>query len=368
MKTIGVVINPIAGMGGSVGLKGTDGLFDEALRRGAHPKAHEKMKLALEEIKNMMGEIRVVTPSGAMGGDLARTLGFSTEIVYESAAVTSSADTKYAVQTVSQHGVDLLLFAGGDGTARDVYEALHADIPCIGVPAGVKIHSPVYALNPTRAGTLAGLYLDGKVKRLKEEEVLDIDEAAYRAGKVRTQLYGLLKVPVDQRFMQSRKSGSPQSERSSQLEIASLLIGQMKADTLYIVGPGSTTKPVLEGLGLEKTIIGVDLILNRTLVKSDASEKDILDYLEKRPGHIIVTPTGGQGYLFGRGNQQISARVIRKVGKDNITIIATKNKLAELKGAPLYVDTGDPAVNADLTGHYKVITGHREKTICKVTH
>ena len=352
-------------MGGSVGLKGTDGVAAEAARLGAVRHSGDRAAAALKELLPFGEEMTVLCASGEMGESLVKGLGFPhVECVYETGAETTSDDTKRAAQAMKD--ADLLLFAGGDGTARDIFAALGDKAVAIGIPAGVKIHSPVYAIRPEAAGKLALKYLEGRCRHTYEAEVVDIDEAAYRDGRVSTSLYGYLTVPDERDYMQHGKAPSPVSEHAQQCAIADEMIDHLKPDTYYLVGPGSTTRTLMDELGLPDTLIGVDLICNRELVQSDLSEADILKRLDEKPTHLIVTPTGGQGYLLGRGNQQLSAKVLRRIGKENLHVLATKEKLFHLRGRALLVDTGDAEVDKMLCGYVRVIVDYQEEQMCRI--
>lgn len=363
MKTIALLVNPIAGMGGSVGLKGTDGVLEEAVRRGARQRAGLRAHLALEQLLPIKDEVRILCASGDMGETIAKELGFFTETVYQCTPYTSPQDTIAAAKAMSS--VSLLLFAGGDGTARDIVSS-GIQIPVIGIPAGVKIHSPVYAIRPEAAGELAVRFLKGSGRRLREAEVVDIDEAAYRDGIVRTSLYGYLSVPDDRDFLQHGKAASPPSEHSQQLSIADEMIERMQENAYYLVGPGSTTRTLMDELDLPNTLIGVDLICRKELVQSDLSESDILKRLDEKQTYLILTPTGGQGYLLGRGNQQISAEVMRRIGKERLFVLATKEKLFQLHDRPLLVDTGEAEVDQMLSGYVRAIVGYHEEQMVRI--
>ena len=364
MKTLGLIVNPIAGLGGSVGLKGTDGVAKEAMHRGAVPQAGARTERALRELLPMKDELVLLCAGGEMGEAVAKSLGFLVETIYSPPSHTSSLDTVAAARAMDS--CELLLFAGGDGTARDVVSS-GIQIPVIGIPAGVKIHSPVYALRPESAGRLALRFLRGRQMRLREAEVVDIDEAAYRQGRVSTNLYGYLNVPDGSDLLQHGKAASPESERSQQISIAHEMIERMRDGVYYLIGPGSTTRTLMRELNQPNTLIGVDLLLNKRLVQSDLCEGNILAALDRRETHLIVTPTGGQGYLFGRGNQQLSAAVLRRIGKERIHILATQEKLFQLSGRPLLVDTGDAKTDELLSGYYRVIVRYHEEQICRVS-
>lgn len=369
MKKLGFIINPIAGMGGRVGLKGTDGyeIYQRAKDLGAIPESPSRGITALEQLLPIKDEIEVVTCPGDMGENQARTLGFHTTLVTSiDNRMTDSKDTVEAAGIMFQQSVDLLMFAGGDGTARDISSSIGESLMVIGIPAGVKIHSAVYATSPRSAGELALKYLQDKVSSIKEVEVVDIDEAAFREGKVTTSLYGYLKIPFEKRYLQGRKTGTPLGEEASKEAIALRVIEDMQEDFLYIIGPGSTTRPIMEKLGLENTLLGVDVILNKKLIALDVTEKQLLEYSSNNRCKLIITPIGGQGYLFGRGNQQISPRVIGQIGKENIVVVSTKEKINSLDGNPFLIDTGDIKTDDYLKGYAKVITGYKERIIYKI--
>lgn len=366
-RKIGLIINPIAGMGGKVGLKGTDGMVQKALELGAVPQAFNRAKKALLELNSMKDELVIITASGQMGEDLSKELSFDTLCVYKSDnESTTSEDTIKAAKNIMAKGVDILIFVGGDGTARDIFKAVGLGCIVIGVPAGVKIHSPVYAQNPTKAGELTYKYVMGIIKQTKEVEVLDIDEEAYRKEIVNTRLYGYLTIPLKKELTQNRKSPSPFTEKAYQNFIALDVIDNMEENILYIIGPGTTTRAIMDKLQVSSSLLGIDIISNKKLILKDASENDILGLIKNRNAKIIITPTGGQGYVLGRGNHQLSPSVIRLIGVENIMIISTKEKINSLRGRPLLVDTGDDSCDKYLSGYKKIITGYRESIIYPV--
>ena len=401
MKKIGLIINPVAGMGGSVGLKGTDHVVEEALRRGAVPGSEKRAETALRELLPYKDELLICTGAGHMGGELAQRMGFRTEVLpvgTDTGAAKTPADTADTVisadlktpadidipaasafcfatagsdtialgKRLLKEQADLLLFAGGDGTARDIYQAVGTELVCVGIPAGVKIHSPVYAKNPGAAGKLAAMWMSGRIKRYEEKEVLDIDEDAYRGGHINTALYGYLKIPAERALTQNRKAPTPLSDEAAIESIAYEVTDHMEPDEVYLVGAGTTTRGVMKKLGLPNTLIGVDVVENGKVLENDAYGEQILSHIRGKRAKLILTVTGGQGFLFGRGNQQLTPEVIRTVGKENLIILATSSKLAELRGNPLLVDTGDDALNEELCGYYRVITGYKEYTVCRV--
>ena len=374
MKQLGLIVNPMAGIGGKVGLKGSDGdhIRSLALSLGARPEAPDKVIKALKLMKERNNEIQIIPCPGAMGEDEARAAGYD-PIVLDgiSTGNTSAADTQAAAAMLRAKSVDLIMFAGGDGTARDVCSVIGTGTPVLGIPAGVKIHSGVYGASPYRAGEAAAMYLGGSASMtLKDMEVMDIDEDAFREDRVSAKLYGYMTVPYERKLLQCAKAGSSMSERATIQSIASDIVSRMKEDEYYIIGPGSTTRGILEIQNLPATLLGVDVIRNGELVMQDANETDLIKLLEgdaKGRAHIIVTVIGGQGYVFGRGNQQLSARVIELVGKKNIDIVATEAKMIELDGKPLLVDTGDDRINQYLCGYKMVITSQNRTMVYKVS-
>ena len=371
---LGLIVNPIAGMGGSVGLKGTDtaAILSEARARGAEPQAARRAKVVLDALAAARPALELLAAPGAMGERIARETGLSPAVVgapaggETSAVETGPADTRAAALAMAAAGVRLILFAGGDGTARDMAAALGDRVPVIGVPAGVKMHSAVYATSPRAAADLALRTLGWNIEA-RPREVMDIDEEAFRAGAVSARLYGYLPVPHAPDLTQSVKAGGVSGDREALSGIAAEITRRMEAGRLYILGPGTTTRAVADALGLPKTLLGVDLVRDGAVVAADASEDDILRALAgSRPGAIVVTPIGGQGHFLGRGNQQIGARVVKAMGLDRLLVAATPEKLASLGGGTLHVDTGDADLDRALAGWRRVITGFGNEAVCRV--
>jgi len=370
IKKLGFIINPIAGIGGKVGLKGSDGLEiqKQAIALGAMPEASKRASQALQQIESLKPDLEILCFSGEMGEDIASDLGFRVKVMdYIRPGKTTSKDTRMAAQIMAENQVHLLVFVGGDGTARDIYDAVGEEQVVLGIPAGVKIHSAVFANNPLSAGELVLRYLQGGVP-IRENEVMDIDEEAFQEGKIISKLYGYLRVPYHRNLIQCMKSASSVSEKANLEGIAVEVIHHMKADCLYILGPGTTTRAITNWLKLPKTLLGVDLILNKVIIGMDVGEQDILrqiDYYcsQGKQASIVVTPIGGQGFVFGRGNQQISSQVIKKVGKKRTIIISTAEKIQSLEGKPLLVDTGDKELDKELSGYVRVLTGYREELV-----
>ena len=361
---IGFLINPIAGLGGSVGLKGTDGLVEEALQRGAKPVACERAKKCMQELELGASSV-ILTCSAEMGENAMINKSQRYEVVYSFAGDSTSEDTKNACKTFLEAGVDLLLFCGGDGTARDVYSVVGKDIPVIGIPAGVKMHSAVFAISPGGAAKIVEHFAAGKAE-LRDAEVMDTDEDAYRRNELRMKVFGYAQTPYEPLLVQQGKSlFQSVSEEKAKEEIARFACEFMAGDSLYIVGAGTTTHKIAEllGLGEEKTLLGVDAVKNRELVGKDLNERELLRLLENKkkkkgnPVKLLVSPIGAQGFVFGRGNQQLSAKVIEKVGVENVIVLATPHKLSETPF--LLVDTGSEELDKQLSGYMSVVCGYR---------
>ena len=360
-------------MGGRCGLKGTDGgeVLTRARALGAEPESPRRAVEALSRLVHLLGTVEILTVSGEMGEKEAFEAGFTPTVLVEADDTTTTGDdTRRATREMLAAGVDLLLFAGGDGTARDIFVSAGPDPVCLGVPAGCKIHSGVFGINPRNAGELAALYLQGKVTNVKQAEVLDIDEEVFRQGRVSAELFGYLTVPADRARTQGGKAGHAESDESALEGIARQLIDGMDTDTTYIFGPGSTVFGVKRRLSIEGTLLGVDVVRNNKLIAADATEHTLLELLGAEASanaKIVVTVIGGQGYIFGRGNQQISPRVVERVGRENIVVIATETKLAALGGRPLLVDTGIEKTDTLLCGYVRVITGYGKQIVARVS-
>lgn len=351
---IGVVVNPIAGMGGRVGLKGTDGKVEEARRLGAEPRAADRAREALEAVKAHRAGCTVVTYGGEMGEAVSRRVGFDPVVVgAPESSETSAADTREAVSAFVDRGVDVILFVGGDGTAVDVALALEeaaSAIPMLGVPAGVKVYSSVFGVNPRASGRIVATF-----EEVERREVVDLDEEAYREGRVETELKAIVTVPVGEE-VQSMK----QLAGGTVAGVVDGFVAEMEPGTLYILGPGSTVGEIKRELGFEGTPLGVDVWQDGEVVLEDANEQELLSVLAD-PAVIVVSPIGGQGFVFGRGNAQISPEVIKQC---DVEIVGSRRKLDELP--VLRVDTGDESVDESLRGWHRVRVGRVERRMMQI--
>lgn len=368
MRKIGFLINPIAGVGGRVGLKGSDGaeIQKKAKKLGAIPEAPRRALTALEIASSLIDKVIFLTAPGSMGEDVLRKTKFHYKVIGKlHGENTTAEDTVRIAKEIQDEQVELILFAGGDGTARNICQSIRMEVPVLGIPAGVKIHSAVYAYNSKNAGEALVNFCNAINMKYEEAEVMDIDEEAFRNGIVCAKLYGYMKIPVLHRYMQSVKSGG-YSEKESVLGIAEEVVQQMKPGVYYVIGPGTTTIPIMKKLNLPYTLLGMDIVRNRKLIKADATEKDIYELTRNEEVYIVLTVIGGQGHLFGRGNQQISPRILKNIGKKNCIVIATKSKLLNITSRKLTADTGDIDLDAELSGYVRIHTGYEESVMFKI--
>ena len=370
---LGLIINPYSGIGGALALKGSDGkeIREKALAMGAEKKANQKARLALDVLLPYKEQVKIFTAAGEMGGDLARNMGFEVEVVFQPASTqTEAEDTINTAEQLIQREVDLLLFAGGDGTARNICDVVGEAVPALGIPAGCKIHSGVYAITPKSAGRVTAMLLQGEIVSLSEAEVKDIDESAFRQGRVQARMYGEMRVPTELRYVQTVKMGGKESEELVLADIAAHVIDDMQdnPDTFYVMGSGSTVDAVMHELGLDNTLLGVDLVQDQQVIGRDLTEAQLLELIGDQPSKMVITLIGGQGHIFGRGNQQLSPQVINKVGRNNILLVATKTKLNALNGRPLITDTGDTQCDTSLSGIIPVITGYKDNVLYPIAN
>ena len=367
---LGLIVNPLAGMGGRVGLKGTDGLAEKARGLGATPASGEKAVRAMRRLAIAPAPVAIIAAHGAMGQAAAGRAGYLAELTdVVPHEVTEAADTVAAAREMAQRGVDVILFSGGDGTARDVFEAVGESVPVLGIPAGVKMQSAVFATSPEASGDMVAALasMTDRAKAVyRSSEVMDVDEESLRRGAISPRLYGYAKVPYLPLRLQNAKARQGALDDTAVSEAARRLAAEMDGGALYTVGAGRTAKRVVQALGFDGTLLGTDLVEGGRLIACDANERAILDRAADRPLKIIIGVVGGQGYVFGRGNQEISPQVIRRAGKSNITIIASQQKLVTLPDKRLLVDTGDVDLDRELAGFWRVLVGPTDEMVMKM--
>ena len=372
MTRVGLIVNPIAGMGGRVGLKGTDG--EAALARARQLRAPQEAPAravqALEVLASAADDLRILTCPADMGEHEASTAGLSPTVIVDPAAgPTTADDTRRAAREMVRRGVDLLLFAGGDGTARDILDAIGDTATSLGIPAGVKIHSAVFGSTPREAGRAALAFVRDGLGSTRSAEVMDIDEDAFRRGVAAARLYGYLEVPDDTARLQAAKDGGVESgELAPSGALAVAVAAKHGARRHLRHGPGQhhcrrhgRARPGGHPARRRRRERppGRRDRRGRAPISSNWS-------IDGRDARIVVTVIGGQGHILGRGNQQISPQVVRAVGPDKIIVAATRDKLASIRGRPLLVDTGDPALDSDLAGYTRVITGPGEYAMHRI--
>jgi len=367
-QKVGFLVNPIAGMGGAVGLKGTDGkkTLQEAIRKGAKSVSPQRGLRYLEEVQRRVKDIEFLIAPGKMGENIADQLKLEHELVGRIGRITRSEDSMRISRLMKRRRVDLIVFCGGDGTARDVLKGVGQDTPVLGVPAGVKVYSSVFAINPAAAAeSTVAFFGDHIPKRLGE--VVDVDEPAFRKNRLSLKLFGYLIIPDSGPLMQGSKSATGSSEDVELDAIAEYLQEEIDPAYTYVLGPGSTLDRIAKRLGVKKTPLGVDAVKgNGTLVGKDMDETALLNLVGKNPTRIVISPIGGQGFLFGRGNQQITPNVIRRVGIQNVTVVGSRSKIEALHPRRLLTDSGNDEIDRQLRGYLRVITGYKEEMVVKV--
>jgi len=369
---MGFLVNPIAGMGGRVGLKGTNGVSKNALALGAKPEAPLRAVEFLERLKKLelVSTIDLITCPGIMGEDEAKSAGLDAEILpMLPKTETTAEDTKLAVKLMVKSKIDLIVFVGGDGTARDILDAMQGanGVPVLGVPSGVKMYSGIFAASSRDAADVVQGVVE-KSAQTMDFEIMDVDEEAVRRDRLSVSLYGFLRGPFVPMRLLGSKQMSPKTvdEHENQVAVARFIVEDMDPKATYILGPGTTVKCIADLLGVEKTLLGVDIYRNKTVVK-DVNEKRILSEIKNWENTwIVLSPIGRQGMLLGRGNQQISPEVVKKIRKERIVVAATRNKIQGIDDGVLRVDTGDAQVDEMLRGYIRVVIDYREWRLMQV--
>ena len=358
-KKIGLIVNPVAGMGGSVGLKGTDGeAYEKALALGARPVTPVRTRELFSHLQ-VKGQIHLLAAPGQMGEVHIREADIAFTVFGKVGNKTTAEDTRQIAAQMLREDIELLIFVGGDGTARDIHDAIGLNRPVVAVPSGVKVFSAVFAVNCRAAARMVEAFIEGA--QTVAEEVMDIDEQAFRENVLASTLYGYLLVPAVRSYLQCGKEASTTGTTAAESKraLADSFIRRMQTDTLYLLGPGTTVKAITDRLELPKTLLGVDGLANGKLVGCDINEEGILSLIERfKERRIVVTPLGGNGFIFGRGNKQFTPEVIKEVGAENIVVVGTRDKLNKLEA--LRIDTGDAELDQVLAGYTDVFVGDNE--------
>ncbi len=380
---IGLLLNPLAGIGGEVGLKGSDGIELQALAklRSGTPRAAARTEVFLQQLKTLLGgrveQVQWFTWAQDMGAVVLAQADLDAQVLGRSDGPSSGRDSQIAARTLSAKGIDLLVFAGGDGTARDVLLGVDAQTTVLGLPSGVKMHSGVFAISPGAAAeVVAALAVGGLVGRMAREvrdyvpiHLRNEEDTLQAPRAVGTQHFGDLWVPESSGFVQQMKVGGMEDESLVVAEITNYMLDEfdLKQDQAYVIGPGSTCLSIKQAFGMQGTLLGCDVLLSNGEILQDLTAAELLTLSQQQRLHLVMSFTRNQGFLFGRGNQQISAGLIRQLnGPDDITVVASRTKLASLEGRPLLVDTGDAELDQELTRVYPILTGYDEFLLYRV--
>jgi len=367
-RRIGVLVNPDAGLGGRLGFKGSDGRAAEAREAGAQDRSGPRMLQTINRLQNRLSDVEILTCSGRMGADW---ISIDYSIVFETPEETSAQTTREAVSTLCEAGIELLLYAGGDGTTRDIIEALpNSELPVIGVPGGVKMHSGCFAASPNAAAEVLISWLEGDLL-LARTEVMDLDEEVYRQGRWSVRMFGEAMMPASPRWMQGAKMRVQASEEDEVLEALGDHIREVlveDSERLLIWGSGGTLRTIAEGLNFSPTLLGIDATLGSKQIGTDLNEQQLLELISEHDGDctLLVSPMGGQGFLLGRGNLQLSPDVLRAIGIDAVLGVVTPAKM--LTVAQLRIDTGDSELDSAFQEkkYLKVLQGYRTTRLLRV--
>lgn len=362
---VGLIVNPYAGLGGALALKGSDDVATQALATGAQPMAGERARMALQMLHSLWDRIGWWTGEGPMGGEVLSGLGLSPGTIYpanhpKEGLTSSAADTTELASRLSANRLDLLIFCGGDGTARDVLRGVSSGVPTLGIPAGVKMQSAVFGRTPKDTGVLAKDFLAHSQRAVSELEVMDLDEAGLRQGKIHSRLFGYMTVPASPRRLQGKKVPTPDTDSAIVASIAQRVVDSMVINMCYLIGPGSTTYAVKNALQLKGSLLGVDVVRNGVMLCQDATESQLWAFTQTGPCHVLSSCIGGQGHVFGRGNQQFSPRVLKAIQSGHLTVLASPAKLQSLRGRPFCIDSGDPQTDELFSRPVRVWTGYRD--------
>jgi len=380
MVRIGILANPDAGLGGRLGLKGSDGQAELARSKGAEDRSGPRLASMLGHFSRIhrteSSQIEWITSTGRMGTEwipVELEIGTISE-VHQSPGKTSASDTQDAVARLLENGIDLLVYSGGDGTTRDIVSSLSEsktpELPVIGVPSGVKMHSGCFASSPKAAAEVLSAWIQGDLL-VSSTEVLDLDEELYRKGKWVVRLYAEAFSPNSPRWMQGSKE-LIQTESEEEIIIGlSNHIEESIVDEGHLViwGSGGTLREIGGNIGFELTTLGIDATIGSEKVGTDLAESGIIEILDSHDGPVtlLLSPMGGQGFLIGRGNLQLSPSVLSSIGVDNIMGVVTPAKLLTVRA--LRIETGDDSLDQEFASkrYMKVLQGYRTTRILPVS-
>ena len=378
MPRLGLLVNPDAGLGARLGLKGSDGQAEYARSQGVEDRSGPRMRAMLEHFSAIAGakseECHWVTSDGRMGSEWIPESISEIEFAHSSKGPTSANDTSDAISSLLDSGIDLLVYAGGDGTTRDIVSALsEADspkLPVIGVPTGVKMHSGCFASSPKSAAEVLASWIGGDLL-IASTEVLDLDEELYRQGKWVVRIYAEAMTPSSPRWMQGAKMRVEASGEDEVVEGIAEHIEEtiVEDDRLVLWGSGGTLRSIGKIIGFELTTLGIDATRGSQQVGTDINEREILEILDSHEGPVtlLLSPMGGQGFLIGRGNLQLSPNVLKRIGVDGVLGIVTPAKLLTLRS--LRIETGDEELDSLFSEkkYLKVLQGYRTTRVLPVS-
>ncbi len=378
MVRIGLVVNPDAGLGGRLGLKGSDGQAKYARSMGAEDRAGPRVSETLSyfsKIHNSFDEIHWYTSNGRMGSQwIPRDIKVGNlNLIHESSGSTSPSDTFKLVSLLIDSEIDLILYAGGDGTTRDIVSTLDlndsSSIPIIGIPCGVKMHSGCFASSPKAGAEVLSSWLNEELL-LSSTEVLDLDEDKYRNGEWVVRLYAEAKTPASPRWMQGAKMRVEATGEDEIIEgladhIRELLINE---ERMIIWGSGGTLRTISNMVGFNGTVLGIDATLGNKQIGTDLNEQQLIDILDSHKGEItlLLSPMGGQGFLIGRGNLQLSPSVLNRIPIGEILGVVTPAKLLSVRR--LRIETGDQDLDQRFSEkkYMKVLQGYRTTRVLPI--
>ena len=379
MVRLGLLVNPDAGLGGRLGLKGSDGQAEYARSKGANDRSGPRVKDTLEHFANLHREISDITwftSEGRMGTDwVPKNIQIGDFItIHQSSNITTVSDTSELVTSLIESNIDLLVYAGGDGTTRDIISVLESlgksEIPVIGIPCGVKMHSGCFASSPKAGAEVLSAWLNGDLL-VSSTEVLDLDEEKYRNGEWVVRLYAEAKTPASPRWMQGAKM---RVEATGEEEIIEGLADHIREllitdNRLIIWGSGGTLRTISNMIGFQGTVLGIDASIGSQQVGTDLNEKQLLNLLSTHTGEVtlLLSPMGGQGFLIGRGNLQLSPDVLREIDIVNILGVVTPAKLLSVRR--LRIETGDVYLDQKFAEkkYLKVLQGYRTTRVLPIS-
>ena len=390
-RRIGIIVNPDAGLGGRLALKGSDGMAEIARSKGAEDRAGPRMCEAFEHLFSIIelslvawDNVHWLLPKGRMGDswipEKMKIHGKWTNIS-DTPEITTAEDTINVVNSMIEENVEIILYAGGDGTTRDIIGALEeidsASTPILGIPAGVKMHSGSFGASPRSAAEAFAAWFSGDLL-IAQTEVMDLDETLYRKGEWVVKMYAEAMSPGSPRWMQGSKQ---RIERVSEIEILESLGDHLRetieedSELLVIWGSGGTLRTLGESIGFTITVLGIDVTLGNENIGTDLDENQLIEVINNHKSQFgenakiltLLSPMGGQGFLIGRGNLQLSPTVIRLIGIDNILAIVTPAKLATLN--TLRIDTSDMDLDRQFQEkkYMKALQGYRTTRLIRIS-